>query len=253
VPVATPASSPPDAAAHTPAIPTLADRANLELNLDITQLRLLHHFTTATAKTLAHDPESEVVFSVTLVQTAFDYPFLLHATLALGALHLSRLEDQQSPSRAKYSMLADRHHDAALNSFRATVTDIDHTNWKAVLMFAGALFPYFCTASVSVSSSQENAFDNFLSNLVLTRRVRPMVNGFYDEMINSELGKMIPDDVKGVNWVVAEAPATTEYVFSRQFLLLPCHRVNCVLLLRRIRILKKRNVVVWTTSARPID
>jgi hypothetical protein len=80
-----------------------------------------------------------------------------------------------------------------------------------------------------------------------------MVNGFYDEMINSELGKMIPDDVKGVNWVVAEAPATTEYVFSRQFLLLPCHRVNCVLLLRRIRILKKRNVVVWTTSARPID
>jgi hypothetical protein len=210
VPVATPASSPLDATARTPTVPTLADGVNLELTLEITQLRLLHHYTTVTAKTLAHDPASEVVFSINLIHTAFDYPFLLHATLALGALHLSRLEDQHSPSRAEYSVLADRHHDAALNSFRATVTDIDHTNWKAVLMFAGALFPYSCTASVSVSGSQENAFDNFLSNLALTRRVRPMVNGFYNEMINSELGKMIPDDVKGVDWVVAEAPATTE-------------------------------------------
>jgi hypothetical protein len=214
-PVGSSTSSPADAAISHPVLPNPADEADSNLTLNITQLRLLHHYTTVTAKTLAHDPASEVVFAVNLVQTAFDYPFLLHAVLALGALHLSRIDDSRSSSRAEYIVLADRHHDAALNNFRVTVNDIDHTNWKAVLMFAGALFPYSCTASVSASNNLEHAFDNFLSNLALTRRVRPMVTGFYEEVKNSELDRMIPDDVKGVDWVGAEAPATTEYVLLR--------------------------------------
>jgi hypothetical protein len=219
VPVAAPTSSPRDATSLTPALPVLANEPNPEPSLDITQLRLLHHYTTVTAKTLAHDPGSEMVFSMNLVHTAFGYPFLLHAVLALGALHMSRLEDAHSPLRAEYSVLADKHHDAALNNFRATVTEIDHTNWKAVLMFAGALFPYSCTASVGASGNLEHTFDNFLSSLALTRRVRPMVTGFYNEMVNSELVQMIPDDVKSVDWAVAEVPATTEYVHLRYMLL----------------------------------
>jgi hypothetical protein len=208
--VTTSTSSPTEAAILNSVLPGLVSGVNVDLNLDIPQLRLLHHYTTVTAKTLAHDLGSELVFATTLVQTAFDYPFLLHAVLALGALHLSRLDDLHARPHAEYSVLADKHHDAALNKFRATVKDIDNTNWKAVLLFAGALFPYSCTASVSSSDNLEHALDNFLTNLALTRRVRPMVSGFYDQMVNSELGKMIPDDVKGIDWTVAEAPAITE-------------------------------------------
>lgn len=159
---------------------------------------------------IAHDPESEDVFTIYLVNTAFHYPFLLHSVLALAALHLSRLEEPTSPFHAEYSTLADKHHDAALTAFRASVSDIDNSNWKAVLLFAGALFPYSCTASVSASNDLEYAFGNFLSNLALTRRVRPMVTGFYDEMVSSELGRIIPEDVKGFDWTAAEAPAETE-------------------------------------------
>jgi hypothetical protein len=79
-------------------------------------------------------------------------------------------------------------------------------------MFAGALFPYSCTASVSTSNDLEYAFSSFLTNLALTRRVRPMVTGFYTDMVNSELGRMIPDDVKGIDWTIKEPPAETEYV-----------------------------------------
>jgi hypothetical protein len=214
-------------------IPETVSGDSLELTLNISQLRLLHHYTTVTARTLgnmtssdasvmvanypfccfpAHDLDSETVFQINLVQTAFDYPFLLHAVLALAALHLSRLEGPCSNSYAQYCVLADRHHDAALNDFRATVRDIDHTNWKAVLMFAGALFPYSCTASVSASNDLDYAFSNFLTNLALTRRVRPMVTGFYNDMLNSELSRMIPDDVKGIDWLNKEPPAETEYV-----------------------------------------
>lgn len=200
--------------------PIIANGSSQDITtLNVTQLRLLHHYTTVTAGTLAHDSASEIVFATHLVRTAFDYPFLLHAVLALGALHLSRLDDPYSPSHAQYCLLADKHHDAALSDFRLRVLDIDQTNWKAVLMFAGALFPYSCTASVAASENLELAFGNFLSNLALTRRVRrPMVTGFYDEMVRSEIGAIIPDDVKGIDWEVKEAPAETEYVCSKLLL-----------------------------------
>ncbi|KAF2828114.1 hypothetical protein CC86DRAFT_381072 [Ophiobolus disseminans] len=199
-----------------PVLPSISHHPD-PLPLNISQLRLLHHYTTVTAGTLAHNADSEAIFTKNLVQTAFSYPFLLHAVLALSALHLTRIEGPSSSLHTEYCLLADRHHDAALGDFRATVRDIDQTNWKAVLMFAGALFPYSCTASVSAMDDMELAFDNFLSNLALTRRVRPMVTGFYQEMIQSELGQLIPDDVKGVNWEVQEAPADTELVQLRKF------------------------------------
>jgi hypothetical protein len=210
--------------------PVIANGADLDITtLNVTQLRLLHHFTTVTASTLAHDSASEHVFATHFVRIAFDNPFLLHAVLALGALHLSRLDDPFSPSYAEYVLLADRHHDAALIDFRTRILDIDQTNWKAVLMFAGALFPYTCTASVAATDNLDLAFGNFLSNLALTRRVRPMVAGFYEEMVKSELGVMIPPDVKGVNWEVKEAPAETEYVHSDPFSkLLADLLVSCV-------------------------
>jgi hypothetical protein len=198
--------------------------------LNVTQLRLLHHYTTVTARTLAHDSASEEVFKTHLVKTAFGYPFLLHAVLALGALHLSRLEGPSSPSHAEYCLLADRHHDAALNDFRTRVLDIDNSNWKAVLMFAGALFPYSCTASVTASDDLELAFGNFLSNLALTRRVRPMVTGFFGEMVKSELGAMIPADVKGVDWETKEVPDGTEYVCSES-LRSPAQTCRCLCVL----------------------
>jgi hypothetical protein len=146
---------------------------------NVTQLRLMHHYTTVTAKTLAHDAGSEAILTNNMVQTSFSYPFLLHAILAISALHLSRFETRASPAYAEYYLLADRHHDAALAEFRATVRDIDDTNWKAVLMFAGALFPYSCTASFSASDGLDLSFANFLNTLALTRRVRPMVAGIY--------------------------------------------------------------------------
>lgn len=162
----------------SPSLPANGSEQN-PMQINVTQLRLMHHYTTVTAKTLAHDAESEAILTYNLVQTSFSYQFLLHAILALAALHLSRLECSSSPLHAEHCLLAESHHDAALSDFRATVRDIDSTNWKAVLMFAGALFPYSCTATVSASGDVDLAFSNFLNNMALTRRVRPMVTGIY--------------------------------------------------------------------------
>ena len=163
-------------------------------------------------------PDLAVVFTVSnLSQIAFDNTYLLHAILAFAALHMTRLEDPSLPSHAEYLLLADLHHDAALSNFRATVGDIDQSNFMPVLMFAGILFPYSCTASISASNDLDLAFENFLSNLALTRRVKPMVTGFYQEMQSSELRVLIPADVQGIDWAGKEAPTETELIQLRKF------------------------------------
>lgn len=186
-------------------------------DLNITQLRLLHHYITVTAPTLAHSTESEAIFANKLVETSFEYPFLLHAVLALAAVHLSRLESPTLSTHTNYRALADQHYDAALSNFRSAVRDIDQTNWKSVLMFAGALLRYSCIDTVSNSGDPDLALDGFLSNLALTRRTRSMVTEFYQQMITSELNHLIPDDVKNLDWMTAEAPAETELVQLRKF------------------------------------
>jgi hypothetical protein len=155
------------------------------------------------------------VYSTTLVHIAFDHPYLLQAALALSALHLSRTSGPEEAQQYLYQ--AEKYHEAALLNFQTTVRDIDDSNFKAVLLFAGTLFPHACVASLAVHTDLEHGFASVLSNLVLTRRIRPMVAGFYTEMKESELGRMIPNDVKDIDWHTEEQPPDTELVQLRKF------------------------------------
>ncbi|RYN53340.1 hypothetical protein AA0114_g4491 [Alternaria tenuissima] len=186
-----------------------------DLALNIPQLRLLHHYTTVTAKSLAAHTDAEDVFTTTLVQIAFDHPYLLQAALALSALHLSRTAGPEEAQQ--YSYQAEKYHEASLLNFQTMVRDIDPSNFKAVLLFAGTLFPHACVASLAIHNDLDHVFDSVLSNLVLTRRIRPMVTGVYEQMKESELGRVIPDDVKNINWQTEEQPPNTELVQLRKF------------------------------------
>jgi hypothetical protein len=171
---------------------------------------------TVTAKSLAAHTDAEDVFTTTLVQISFEHTYLLQATLALSALHLSRLSKDLA-ERQEYGEQAERYREAALHCFQTTVRDIDVSNYKAVLLFAGTLFPHACVASIAVNNDLDDIFDSVLSNLILTRRLRPMVTGFYTQMKESELGRIIPEDVTGIDWMTAEKPFDTELVQLRKF------------------------------------
>lgn len=117
----------------------------------------------------------------------------------------------------EYALLGGRHHDAALKNFQITIREIEESNFKAVLMFAGALFPYSCASSVDPSHDVDHAFESLLSNLLVTRRVRPMVSSFYSLMKASILEKLIPKDIQGIDWLTEEPPEETELVQLRKF------------------------------------
>jgi hypothetical protein len=186
------------------------------LALNILQLRLFHHYTTVTAKTLGSSPDAYAAYATSVPQAAFEYPFLLQSVLALAALHLSRLEEF-GPEAAEYALIGDQYYEAALSSFQATVRDIDGTNFQGILMFAGLMFPYSCASSIDPDYDVDYAFDLLLSNLSLTRRMRPLASTFYNAIKASVMDMMIPDDIKGVGWTTQEPPVETELVQLRKF------------------------------------
>ncbi|KAH7128328.1 hypothetical protein B0J11DRAFT_268343 [Dendryphion nanum] len=185
-----------------------------EQALNMSHLRLLHHFTTVTARTLVADPGAEEVYHSYMIHVALEFPFLMQAVLALASLHLSRLN---STLNEHYMRLAETHHNAALTQFRNEVQDIDETNFQAVLCFAALLFPYSCAFPIDLQNSPENMLDGLFQMLALTRRVRPMVQGFYKAMLNSELGRLVPPDTRNISFEPENRPLDTELVTLRKF------------------------------------
>jgi hypothetical protein len=171
---------------------------------------------TVTGKDLARNTDGEDVFTSLTIELAFKHTYLLYAALALSALHLHRLGDAlEAPDY--WLQQAEGYHNAALNTFQATVRDMDDENFKAVLLFAGTLFPYACVASITADHDLDHAFDSVLSNIILTRRLRPMVASHYTQMKESELGRLIPNDVKNIDWNTEESPIETELIQLRKF------------------------------------
>ena len=75
-------------------------------------LKLLHHFVTVTYATLTTDDDVREMWRLVVPRIAFSYEFVMHALLAMSALHLNFLG---SPDNA-YSLAAAGHYGKALFS-----------------------------------------------------------------------------------------------------------------------------------------
>ncbi|PWY92278.1 hypothetical protein BO70DRAFT_402167 [Aspergillus heteromorphus CBS 117.55] len=96
--------------------------------LNTTDLRLMHHFVTATARTMgtAHVPNVGAMWQVAVPEMAFEYEPLLHTVLAVAAAHRASL----IPSEADALRLVHRSHiDRALRQHR---TDIARLNVSTI-------------------------------------------------------------------------------------------------------------------------
>ncbi|KAF2011189.1 hypothetical protein BU24DRAFT_54813 [Aaosphaeria arxii CBS 175.79] len=180
---------------------------------NMAHLRLLHHYTTVTAPTLAADDGAVHVYSSLVVHIALEFPFLMEAIFALAALHLGRLDMSK---RAEYLRQAESHHDRALNLFRNLVQDIEEYNFQAVLLFAGTLFPYSCAIPIDMQHRPDYMLESILQTFALIRRTRPMVATFYRSFLASEIGRIVPQDTR-VDWDKEDQPEQTELVKLRKF------------------------------------
>ena len=112
------------------------------IELEMTNLELLHHFTTTTYATLSMDDDLREMWRLVVPQIAFSYEFLMHALLAMSALHLNFLRAPDKP----YAVAAARHHGKALGSLRTAFPALhkEHADALYAASMLTARYVYAC-------------------------------------------------------------------------------------------------------------
>lgn len=167
-----PSSSVPNSATHTPkaesyspAPPKLTPTPNptlLPANFNMLDMELLHFWTTKSVDGFIDCRDSVELFRTTVVDLAFQFPFLMHEILALSAVHLASLRPNNENI---YFEASHSHVDIALALFQPEVASLGAGNCHACFAFSSTLFVH-AWASQKISQPSTLLFKP--SNLVVS-------------------------------------------------------------------------------------
>ncbi|KAI3572647.1 C6 zinc finger protein [Fusarium oxysporum f. sp. albedinis] len=127
--------------AALPDVPRTLSPEQASEGLDIEDFFLLHHYTISTSYTLAVVPGLDTFMRINLPQIAFSNKFLLHGTLAIAALHLSRFKKNASEANS-YMMKALHHYGTALRTATPLMASINAQNGPALYLFSTLCFSF---------------------------------------------------------------------------------------------------------------
>jgi Fungal specific transcription factor domain len=98
----------------------------------------MHHFSTIVYQTLSEETVVQDLWQHDVPKEALQHTHLMHAILALSALHLQCNSDDEQQT-AKYRESAIQHYDLALSQLKLLVVEIDKANCGSVLSAATLL------------------------------------------------------------------------------------------------------------------
>ncbi|KAK4184220.1 sterol uptake control protein 2 [Podospora australis] len=145
----------------------------------VSDLELLHQWSTATFKTMAVAVDSgkmlDHLWQVEVPQQAFRHVFLLHQILAISAYHLAYLRPE---NRRQYSLRASYHQSLAIQGIRSALTNISADNCHALFATSALLF-ISALAATRLDDEPENAgpsIDSLLDVFMLVKGIGGVIN-----------------------------------------------------------------------------
>lgn len=102
--------------------------------LNFTDLHLMHHFATSTAKSLAvNRPGMEELLRNDIPRLAFQHDFLMHCILGISSLHLDHISPSKSSPFTSRKFIVG-HHVSAISGFRRAIASLSSSNAEPVLL-----------------------------------------------------------------------------------------------------------------------
>lgn len=159
--------------------------------LNVEELELLHHYTTETCFTLSDRPESQECWQKAVPQEAFANQFLMRGILAISALHLSTVR----PTKREYfSVIAEKHQNLALGSFRNAIKNINRENCNAFFALSSLIVVYaFASLHPSSGIATAGTEHTFLESLSLIRGVNSILQTVWPWIFAGSLGGLVED------------------------------------------------------------
>ncbi|RFU34353.1 hypothetical protein B7463_g1974, partial [Scytalidium lignicola] len=120
------------------------------------ELRLMHHYTALTAKTLSTAPNQQNAWQVDIPSLAYDAQYLMDAILAVSALHLrALLPNDQTLVQASHSYMA-----SALAQY-SELLNRGVTQFNAEALFSTAALIAFQSSASRRFEGQDDGFDSY--------------------------------------------------------------------------------------------
>ena len=160
-------------------------------------LELLHHYTISTSISLASSTCQEGIWQDVAPQEAFFNPFLMHAILAVAALHLAYLR----PASARhYNNLAMEHYTSAVSLFRPVLNGISADNAVSAFLCAGIFtcisfaMPQDPLQPFDLAPSATKTLQQFLHTFHLQRGVKQVLGASWSAVEHGVLTPIFGPD-----------------------------------------------------------
>jgi hypothetical protein len=111
----------------------------LAANFTMTDLELLHFWTTRSISSFVDFQSCITMFQTTVVELGLAHPFLMHEILSLAALHLSNLKRGQA---GHYRHTSDSHLATGLSLFQPEIANLSTENCHACYAFSTMIFTH---------------------------------------------------------------------------------------------------------------
>jgi hypothetical protein len=171
--------------------------------LNLAHLELELQWITHTHKLFARNEETRKVWEIPVLQEALHSPFLMHGILAISALHLAYL--RQDERQAEWISIAIAHKSTALALFSEKLLNIDESNARGMISFAGIAVVFSFASALHCSDSDDGPSLNALVDiLMLARGVQTVGNQAMEYLRHSNFaplfnitdpGAAVPEDV----------------------------------------------------------
>ncbi|KAH8893854.1 hypothetical protein GQ53DRAFT_684459 [Thozetella sp. PMI_491] len=164
-------------------------------NFSIRDLALLHHWTVSTSSTIFNTPNIDILWQVTFPQVGFEHHFVVHAILALTALHLAYMNNKQD---SPHVLEATMHHEKSLTGFHDVVEHFTRDKCEAVFSWSILNILYTFAISKQLAGPAERAQRYSHKDRLLGVEWIPMVRGVdavlaphYDSLRNGRMKPVI--------------------------------------------------------------
>lgn len=160
----------------------------------VTDMQLLHHYSTVVYATLSAVFEQREAWRTSVVKVALQYKFFLQGILAFSALHMAHVTPAQARS---YLFIATTHQDAALAEFRRLLGDQVTSETSRPLFLFSCFLAMYAFALPGVEGvfyhahSSGGSLDGFLDCVQLVRGTKELLVPWFDVLAKGELGVLL--------------------------------------------------------------
>ncbi|KAM5341161.1 hypothetical protein ACJ41O_015270 [Fusarium nematophilum] len=157
----------------------------------LTDLELMHHYTSSTYLTLPRATELQQVWQIEVPKLALSHVFLLHQVLSVSAYHLAYLH----PDRPSLSICASQHQNKAVAGLRSAVSVITEESCPEIFVASSLLsIGAFSAFSIQSGRGERPRIDDLLDVFSLVRGMSDILNSYQPALNSSKLGSLFIRD-----------------------------------------------------------